>query len=276
MFDRYRRKKMKIRYIRIMSIIMSLLLIMLSGGCKSRQGGNAVKQEITVFAASSLTESLQEIVKLFEKENPEVKVKLNLDSTSRLRLQIEQGVEGDVFFSANKQHYDALKKEGYITKGQALLYNSMVVILPKNNPAHIEKVEDLQNKCKLVLALKEVPAGDYARKIIHSLSGSLGAEFEKKVLNNIVSEENNVKQVVNKVVMGEADAAFVYSSDITQSVKDKVEVVEIAPKYNVRAEYFIGKLKAKNENQYIKKIYSFLIGEEAQKIFKKYGFNSIK
>ena len=275
MFE-YGRKIINSKYIISISIVMTLILIILMVGCTVKQGDSDSKQEITVFAASSLTESLQEIILLFKKENPEVKVKLNFDSTSRLRLQIEQGVEGDVFFSANKGHYDALKEEGYITYGQALLYNSMVVIVPRNNPANIEKVEDLQNKCKLVLALRQVPAGDYARVIIHSLSTKMGAGFENKVLNNIVSEENNVKQVVNKVVMGEADAAFVYSSDVTQSVKQKVKVLEITPEHNVRAEYFIGKLKKEDQNQYIEEFYSFLIGKEAQKIYHKYGFNSIK
>lgn len=149
----------------------------------------------------------------------------------------------------------------------------MVVILPKDNPANIEKVEDLQDKCKLVIAQKEVPAGGYAREIIHSISGIYGAEFEKKVLNNIVSEENNVKQVVNKVVMGEADVAFVYSSDVTTSVVEKVKVVRIAPEHNVKAEYFISKLKT--ENEYAEKFYAFLLSEEGQGIFERYGFESI-
>lgn len=267
---------MKKMLIRTVPIIMTLSFIMLSGGCVAKQTDNTSKQEITVFAASSLTESMEEVTKLFEKQNPEVKVKLNMESTSRLRLQIEQGVKADIFLSANKKHYDALKEQGFILKGQAFIENSMVVILPKDNPAHIEKVENLQNKCKLVLAQKEVPAGEYARVIIHSLSGTLGAEFEQKVLSNIVSEENNVKQVVNKVVMGEADAAFVYASDVTTSVKQKVKVLSIAPEHNVKAEYFTSKLKMENENEYVEKFYELLLSSEGQDIFEKYGFENIK
>ncbi|MCJ7691713.1 MAG: molybdate ABC transporter substrate-binding protein [Clostridiaceae bacterium] len=274
MFNGYGEKAIKKNLIRMVSIIMVLSLIILGGGCTDKQSNKISKQEITVFAASSLTESMEEVIKLFEKENPKVKVNLNLESTSRLRLQIEQGVEADIFLSANKKHYDALKEQGFISKGQAFLENSMVVILPKDNPANIEKIEDLKNKCKLVIAQKEVPAGGYAREIIHSLSGVYGAEFEGKVLNNIVSEENNVKQVVNKVVMGEADAAFVYSSDVTTSVKEKVKVLSIAPEYNVKAEYFISKLKT--ENEYAEKFYEFLLSKDGQDIFKKYGFESIK
>lgn len=267
---------MKKKLIKGISIITALSLIILSGGCKAKQVKEVPKQEITVFAASSLTESLEEIIKIFKKENTEVKVNLNLDSTSRLRVQIEQGVDADLFLSANKNHYEALKEEGYTSKGEVLLYNSMVMIVPKDNPAHIEKVEDVQNKCKLVLAQKEVPAGDYARKIIHSMAGTLGAEFENKVLSNLVSEENNVKQVVNKVVIGEADVAFVYSSDLTLSVKDKVKVINIAHEYNVKAEYWTSVLQQGKENENAQKFYNFLLSEEGQGIFKKYGFESIK
>ncbi|MCJ7689199.1 MAG: molybdate ABC transporter substrate-binding protein, partial [Clostridiaceae bacterium] len=261
-------------FIKMVSIIMTLSLIILSGGCAEKQSNKISKQEITIFAASSLTESMEEVVKLFEKENTKVKVNLNLESTSRLRLQIEQGVEADIFLSANKKHYDALDEQGFISKGQTFLENSMVIIMPKDNPANIEKVEDLKNKCKLVIAQKEVPAGGYAREIIHSLSGIYGAEFEDKVLNNIVSEENNVKQVVSKVVMGEADVAFVYSSDVTTSVVEKVKVLRIDPVHNVRAEYWLSKLKT--ENEYAEKFYAFLLSKEGQDIFKKYGFESIK
>lgn len=276
MFHKFKRKIVEKSLIRLISIIMIFLLIILSGGCTTKDADEASKQEIAVFAASSLTESLEEIIKLFEEKNEKVKVKMNLDSTSRLKIQIEQGVEADIFLSANKKHYDDLKAGGYISKGEVLLNNSMVMIVPKDNPAQIEVVQDVQNKCKLVLAQKEVPAGDYARKIIHSMSVKLGIQFEKNVLNNIVSEENNVKQVVNKVVIGEADAAFVYSSDVTLSVKDKVKVINIAPEYNVKAEYWMGQLKKENGNEYAQKFYDFLISGEGQKIFNKYGFENIK
>jgi molybdate transport system substrate-binding protein len=273
MVDEYRKKTLKKGLTIKMLLIMTLSLTILSVGCAAKQKDE--KKEITVFAASSLTESMEQVIKLFQKENTDVKVKLNLESTSRLRLQIEQGVEADIFLSASKNHYDALNEKGYISKGQPLLENSMVVIVPKDNPAQIEKIEDIQDKCKLVLAQKEVPAGDYARVIIHSLSSELGEEFENKVLNNIVSEENNVKQVVNKVVMGEADVAFVYSSDVTSSVKAKVSVLNIDPKHNVKAGYWASILKMEKENEYVEKFYEFLLSEQGQGIFRRYGFESI-
>ncbi len=277
MFKELRKKIMKNSYIKAVSIIVALSsLIMLSGGCSSKHTDKVSKEEITVFAASSLTESLEEVIELFKQENPQVKIRLNVDSTSRLRVQIQQGVQGDIFLSANKEHYDVLKEQGYILEGEVFLYNSMVLIVPEDNPAHIENIEDLQNKCKLVLAQKEVPAGGYAREIIHSLSGPFGAEFEKKVLNNIVSEENNVKQVVNKVVIGEADAAFVYLSDVTQSVKQKVKVLSIPPEHNSRAEYWTSKLTKENQSEYAQRFYDFLISKEGQETFEKYGFKSVE
>lgn len=265
----------KIRSTIIIAFVIIFVGAVLSG-CKVKTSSKEnEKQEITVFAAASLTESMEEIVNQFEKENPNLKINLHLSSSSKLRVQIEQGVEADLFLSANQKHYDILKDKDFVLEGKQFLSNSMAVIVPKSNPAQIKTLKDIEKTCKLVIAQEEVPAGHYARQIIHSLSGELGENYEQKVLANIVSEENNVKQVVNKVVIREADAALVYKSDITKNTKDKVNVLEIPLEHNVKATYWIGQLKQSKDNKYAKQFYEFLLGEEGQVIFMKYGFKTI-
>ncbi|GAA0181683.1 hypothetical protein SH2C18_41840 [Clostridium sediminicola] len=157
--------------------------------------------------------------------------------------------------------------------GTNFISNSLVIILPKDNPAGIEQPEDLVNKCKLVTAQKEVPVGSYTLEILEAYDKSLGNKYKEKVLKNLVSEENNVKQVLSKVVLGEADAAFVYGSDVTENNKDKLKVIQIPPQYNVKADYWMGSIKGSENNEIVQAFYNMVIGEEGIKIFQKYGFN---
>ncbi|QZY54038.1 molybdate ABC transporter substrate-binding protein [Crassaminicella profunda] len=254
-------------------ILMFLAIVLTGCSVKASEEENK-QQEITVFAAASLTESMEEIVNQFEKENPHVKVNLHLAGSSQLRVQIEQGVKADLFLSANKKHYDALKNKDFVLEGKHFLSNSMVVMFPKNNPAKIKTLKDIEKTCKLIVAQEEVPAGQYARQIIHSLAGELGKKYEEKVLANVVSNENNVKQVVNKVVLGEGDAGIVYKSDITKNIKDKVNIVEIPVEHNVEAAYWMAVVKDSKENKDVQEFYEFLL-KEGQGIFEKYGFEKI-
>lgn len=253
-------------------IVPAILLI----GILGVSGCNKEKEVITVFAASSLTESMKEIKEVFEKENPNVEIQLNLDSSSRLRTQIEQGVQVDLYLSANKRHYEALNEKDMIASGVNFLSNSLVLIVPKDNPAKLEKPEDLLNECKLVIAQKEVPVGNYALEILDAYDESLGNDYKGRVLKNVVSEENNVKQVVAKVVLGEADAAFVYGSDVTMDNKDKVKVIEIPEKYNVKAAYWMGSMKGSENNKMVQALYNMIAEESGYRIFEKYGFSRAK
>lgn len=249
-------------------MIWIMFFLVLCSGCEWKVSDDEKIHEITVFAAASLTESLKEAVEKFEQENQDVEVNLHLASTSRLRLQIEQGVKADLFLSASEKHYNVLEEKGWIIEGKHFLSNRMSLIVPKDNPAQIHKVKDLQKNCKIILAQREVPAGRYAREIIHSF----GKTFEEKVLSHVVSEEMNVKQVVNKVAMGEGDAALVYSSDLTENIQEKVKEISIPPKHNIHATYWIGQLKQEKKNPYAKELYIFLTSEKSKEIFKKYGF----
>ena len=174
-------------------------------------------QTLTVFAAASLTDAFTEIGKSFETANPGVTVTFNFAGSQALRTQIEEGASVDVFASASGKEMDALVTGKFVADGvkQIFLNNKLVVILPSDNPARLEALEDIAKPgIKLVLAAEEVPVGNYARQALDLMNASFGVDFKDKVLANVVSNEDNVKQVVAKVQLGEADAGIVYTSDV--------------------------------------------------------------
>ena len=125
--------------------------------------------------------------------------------------------------------------------------NRLVVIVPKTNPARISKLEDLARRgTKVVLAADPVPAGKYSREVLRKLAASpnFPADYDRRVLANVVSQEENVKGVVSKVQLGEADAGIVYRSDVTPAVARYVSDLEIPAASNLTAEYPIAVLKS--------------------------------
>jgi molybdate transport system substrate-binding protein len=148
------------------------------------------------------------------------------------------------------------------------------VILPKNNPAGITALGDLSKpSLKLVLAAEDVPAGKYARQILENLNASLGRNYKDKVLANVVSNEDNVRQAVTKVQLGEADASIVYvSDDVTVPELQKVEIPADA---NVIAEYPIAPLLNSANFDLANEFVSYVLSPDGQATLKKWGFTPI-
>ena len=234
-------------------------------------------QTLTVFAASSLTDAFTEIGAAFEAANPGVTVTLNFAGSGALRTQIEEGAPADVFASASGKEMDTLVTGSFVTKDvpQIFLTNKLVVILPANNPAALEKLEDLAKPgIKLVLAAETVPVGNYARQALDKMNGSFGTDFKDKVLANVVSNEDNVKQVVAKVQLGEADAGIVYISDSIAA--PELKSIEIPADLNVIAKYPVAPL-AKSENADLAaKFTEYVLSAEGQAVLQKWGFSPIK
>ncbi|HEY8369057.1 MAG TPA: molybdate ABC transporter substrate-binding protein, partial [Thermodesulfobacteriota bacterium] len=183
-------------------------------------------EELTVFAAASLTEAFRDIGAAFEQANPGVRVVFNFGGSPQLRQQIEQGARADVFASANQAQMDALKSQGLLWgPDRTFARNRLVVVMPKDNPGKIRSLQDLARPgVKFLTTHRAVPVGAYTRAALEKMSQSpeFGADFASRVAANIVSEEDNVKQIVTKVQLGEVDAGVVYSSDITPAVRKDV------------------------------------------------------
>lgn len=250
-------------------ILMSLLL----GSCK---GVANAPQTLTVYAAASLTDPFTEIGTMFEAEHSEVLVVFNFGGSQNLRTQIEQGAPADVFASANLNEMDALIAKGFVAGGapQIFLTNRLVVILPGDNPAGITTLEDLSGAgLKLVLAAQEVPAGRYARQVLENLNSAFGAEYKDQVMANVVSNEDNIRQAVTKVQLGEADGSIVYVSDAVAA--PELQKIEIPAGMNVIAQYPIAPLADSANPGLANEFIDFVLSSEAAATLKKWGFTSV-
>jgi molybdate transport system substrate-binding protein len=265
-----------------------LLAVTLAGACGGSDEpaapgaaatGQPVSGSITVFAAASLTDSFNEIAKSFEAEYPGVEVTFSFGGSPTLRTQLEQGARADVFASADQNQMNlALQNGAVASAGQVFVRNSLVVITPKDNPGKINALADLKKSgLKLVLATQEVPVGAYARQALTSMDkdAAYGAGFSDAVLKNVVSLESNVKQVVAKVELGEADAGIVYGTDVTPSVAPKLATIAIPSQFNVIAEYPIALTKSPANAAAGQAFIDFVLSSAGQTILKKYNFQTV-
>jgi molybdate transport system substrate-binding protein len=229
-------------------------------------------QTLTVFAAASLLDAFAEIGKSFEAANPGVAVIFNFDGSQSLRTQLEQGAVADVFASANQQEMDALAAQSLISNPQVFSANQLVVILPSDNPANIQTLADLARPgLLLVLAAEEVPVGQYSREALGKLEAGFGPGFKDQVLANIVSEENNVKQVAAKVQLGEADAGIVYNSDAVAA--PGLGTLAIPGEYNITASYPIAVLANAPNRDLAEAFVAYVLSSDGQATLKKWGFS---
>lgn len=255
--------------------IFPLLLALCLAACAP--SATPSKQTITVFAAASLTNAFEEIGAGFEAAHPGVSVSFNFGGSQTLRAQLEQGAQADVFASANVKEMDALVNGKFVGANgpQIFLTNQLVVILPAKNPAQIKELADLTKPgIHLVLAAKEVPVGNYTLQSLEKLETSLGIGFSEKTLANVVSYENDVKQVVAKVRLGEADAGIVYLSDSVAA--PGLGKIEIPAENNVIAQYPIAALGQSASPQLAQQFIAYVLSSEGQGILTKWGFLPVK
>jgi molybdate transport system substrate-binding protein len=233
----------------------------------------AEPRSLTVFAAASLTDAFMEIGKNFEAANPGVTVTFNFAGSQALRTQIEEGAPADIFASANTKEMDTLVTGSFVTDGtqKIFLTNKLVVILPANNPAALAKLEELAKPgIKIVLAAEEVPVGKYARQTLDTMNGSFGSDFKDKVLANVVSNEDNVKQAVAKVQLGEADAGIVYTSDAVAA--PDLKTIEIPAELNVIAKYPVAALTKSANTDLANAFIEYVLAPDGQAVLQKWGF----
>jgi molybdate transport system substrate-binding protein len=221
----------------------------LAGGPGAVDGVRAAPPaSITVFAAASLTEAFAVLGKVLEERRPGMRVTFNFAGSQQLALQIEHGAQADVFASADQRWMTYLQQRGLILgTPREFVRNGLVILNPRANPGRITQLRDLARPgVKVLIAADAVPAGHYTREALAKLARTPGfpPDFAQRVMQNVVSEEDNVKAVVAKVQLGEADAGAVYRSDVTPTVSDKVMVIDIPDPFNVIASYPIAVVKS--------------------------------
>lgn len=254
-------------------MLIVVLALWLLTACDSEKAEKMSPKTIRVFAASSMTNAMADIEEAFEADHPDLDIQVNLAGSKTLRSQIENGAEADLFISANTKHYQALDKQGLMYEGRALLENKLILVVYQGADVEVKSLDDLAKPCQIVIAQEGVPVGNYAREVIKKYGNDKGPDYEKMVFSNVVSQESNVRQVLMKVAMGEGDAALVYKTDVTENVKDSLDVIEIPQAYNVIGTYYMGIIdQAADET---KTLYDFIASQEGAEILDKYGFDPL-
>jgi molybdate transport system substrate-binding protein len=202
---------------------------------------------LTVYAATSLREAFTAITGHFEAEHLGTKVALSFAGSQDLRTQIEHGAHGDVFAAADLPPMAALEKAGLVRDSVVFARNELVVVLSKEAREKIRTLAQLPQAERLVIGVPEVPIGRYTLQALERANALYGNDFRDRVLAKVVSHELNVKQVLAKVTLGEADAAFVYRTDAKAlAPKDRVLIttIDLPPEVQVVAEYRIAVVTA--------------------------------
>jgi molybdate transport system substrate-binding protein len=215
---------------------------------------------LTIFAAASLTNVFPAIDRHEQ---------YSFGGSNMLAAQIQQGAPADVFASANTSIPFQLYDQGLVEKPVLFTRNELTVIVPRSNPAHIHSVADLAKPgVKLVVAAPGVPVGDYTRTVLHNMKLD-------GVLQNVVSNESDVREVLAKVALGEADAGFVYVTD-ARTVRGKVSTIGIRWSAQPRVSYAVAVVSASKHKAAARAWVKRLLGKAAQEKLRAAGFLPVR
>ena len=233
--------------------------------------------DLTVFAAASLTDAFEAIEAELEAANPALTITYNFGGSQALVTQLMEGAAADVFAAANAAQMTAAAEAGVIA-GEPVTFvrNRLAIVTPAHNPAGIERPADLGNDgIRLVLAQPEVPAGRYAREAVCLMGAdaAFGDDFVGQVAANVVSEEEDVRDALARVQLGEADAGIVYVSDAA-AAGDDVQVIPFPDEVNVVVAYPIATV-AGGDASIAGAFIAYLLGAEGQATLEDHGFEPV-
>ncbi|EGK07147.1 molybdate ABC superfamily ATP binding cassette transporter, binding protein [Desmospora sp. 8437] len=249
-----------------MPVLIISLLVACSG---ARSDSHSGETELYILAAASLTDAVQEVRRVYEREHPHVKLVPSFASSGKLQRQIEQGAPADLFISAGEKEMDALIRQGQVVTEdhRSFLHNELVLIVPRNHK-RIKGFEHLTQASKIAVGQpKTVPAGEYAKQTLQYM----------KLWDSLKSRmvfAGDVRQVLTYVETGNVDAGLVYRTDAQTS--DRVTVVATAPPGSHRSIiYPMGVVKGSKNREEADRLYDWLDGEKARAIFRNHGFQDV-
>jgi molybdate transport system substrate-binding protein len=258
-----------------MPALLRTALVLLVAPSLVRPSPGPKPSTLTIYAAASLTDAFSELGHSLERDHPGLTVRFNFAGSQQLTAQLEAGASADVFASADQRWMDYAKEKNLVTGDTPVFArNRLIVIVPRANPARIVSLQDLARPgTKIVMAAEAVPVGKYSREAIQKLAAAPGypAEYNRRVLRNVVSQEENVKGVVAKVQLGEADAGVVYRSDVNPAVARHVRLFEIPDPHNVTASYPIAVLKSAPNPEGAREFLALVLSQAGQGVLQRHG-----
>jgi len=231
----------------------------------------AARQTLTIFAAASLRDAFGSLRDEFIKTHTDVDIAFNFAGSQDLRTQIEHAAPADVFASADKKNMNELQQASKVGAPAVFARNEPVVVVAQESAASVASFADLPKLKRIVIGGPDVPIGRYTGQILDNASKSLAADFRQRVEANVVSRELDVRQVLNKVVLGEANAGVVYRTD-ANSAKHKVGIVTIPPELNVIAEYPIAIVSGSTHAEAAAEWVKFVLSLAGQALLQQAGF----
>ena len=237
----------------LVSVLVLVVAVFPAGGSAHLESSG----RLTVFAAASLTDLFPKI---------DGRPRYGFAGSDVLAFQIQQGAPADVFAAASPKYPEALYKQGLVQKPIQFATNTLVLVVPKSNPAQIHTVDDLTKPgVKIVIGDPSVPVGSYTRTVLSNLGISAA------VLKNVVSQETDVRSVLGKVALGEADAGFVYITD-ARTVQGKVKVIALRESAQPHVVYEVAVVKNSPHLQAAYRYVTRLIRPAAQRELERAGF----
>jgi molybdate transport system substrate-binding protein len=227
-------------------------LVLALAGC----GGDRDEEPLTVFAASSLTE-------VFRTLSPETR--FNFAGSDELATQIREGAAADVYAAASPLYPDELRGEALLEEPRIFATNQLALIVPPDNPAGIDSLGDLTRAgTRVVVGARGVPIGDYTRTL-------LAVAGRADVLGRVVSEEEDVKGIVGKVRLGEADAGFVYLTDARAAGED-VRTVELSEAVQQLVRYPVALVAGTDQPEEARAFVDLLLSARGRRLLRQAGF----
>lgn len=276
-------KKFLFRGYKFTVVVISILLIsMLSVACgktttQNQASNNATEKQgppkkITVFAAASLTESYKAIAEQIKKDE-NIDVTFNFAGSQQLVAAIEQGANTDIFASADTKNMKTLADAKKVDKSVIFAQNQLVIAKNKSSKVSVSSLQDLaKDGVKLVVGTKAVPCGNYFYKALDAALAdkTIDQATYNKIKANIKSEELNVKDIVSKVKLGDADVGVVYKTDINNQ-KD-LQTITDKEFSKLKIEYPISTVSASKNKDAAQKFIDYITKGKGKDILKKYGF----
>jgi len=228
---------------------------------------------LKALVAANATGPFTELIADFEKTHPGVTIEASFTGTQILTQQLEAGAPCDIFLSADLDHIAKLRDEKLVEPYRQISRLHEVIVVPKSSRA-IASLRDLAKPgTKLVIGVADVPIGKYTRRIFENADRSYGGDFNKLALANVVSFEVNVKAVLQKVVLDEADAGVVYRTDVDAEALKAVRVIEIPKELNVAGKNYLAVASHAEHADLARALVDLAASPAGQAVFIRFGYD---
>ena len=269
---------------RALGVALLLAGMAVLAGCGGQNGAEHGKTMLTVFAAASMTETMNEIAKAYQQEHPDIEIVYNFDSSGTLKQQIQNGAACDLFISAAQKQMDQLdaskderanpEKLDFVLQGTRvdLLENKVVLATPEGNPKQITSFDDMAKKLndgsiRLVMGNSDVPVGQYTQKIL----AHYGLDEQAVAEQGRITYGSNVKEVTTQVKEGSADCGVIYGTDAYSAGLKPVD--EATKDMCGQVVYPAAVLKASADPEAAKAFLQYLRSDKAMAVFESVGFS---